>query len=134
MMTAPRVYFAMAGDGVFFRRIASINPRTHAPVAAIVLQGACAIVIALSGTYAQVVNYVVAMDSIFFGLTAICLIVIRRHSQDRRGLPLLGVIIFIAAEWLVVASTFVHDTMRAVIGLTIACTGLPVFFAWRRQR
>ncbi|MGC1413769.1 MAG: amino acid permease, partial [Candidatus Acidiferrum sp.] len=70
MLTAPRVYFAMAEDRVFFRSVAWIDPRTHVPVIAILLQGIWAIAIALTGTYAQVVNYVVAMDSIFFGLTA----------------------------------------------------------------
>ena len=65
MLTAPRVYFAMAEDRIFFRSVAWVHPRTHVPVIAIALQGLWAIVIALTGTYAQVVNYVVAMDCIF---------------------------------------------------------------------
>ena len=81
MLTAPRVYFAMAQDGVFFRGVAWVHPRTHVPVVAIVLQGVWAIVIALAGTYAQVVNYVVAMDCLFFGLTAVCLFVLRRRAS-----------------------------------------------------
>src|SRR5215831_6552239 len=64
MLTAPRVYFAMAKDRVFFRSVAWVHPRTHVPVIAIALQGVWAIVIALTGTYAQVVNYVIAMDAI----------------------------------------------------------------------
>ncbi|MDQ6939630.1 MAG: amino acid permease, partial [Verrucomicrobiota bacterium] len=85
MLTAPRVYFAMAGDGVFFRRVAWVHPKTRVPVIAIALQGAWAIVIALTGTYAQVVNYVVAMDSIFFGLTACCLFVLRKRADSDVG-------------------------------------------------
>ena len=69
MLTAPRVYFAMALDGVFFRRVAYVNPRSRAPVVAIALQGALALLIALTGSYEQILNYVVSVDFIFFGLT-----------------------------------------------------------------
>src|SRR6202041_1949902 len=57
MLTAPRVYFAMAEDGLFFRSVAWIQPRTAAPVVAIVLQGAVAVIITLSGRYEQILNY-----------------------------------------------------------------------------
>lgn len=134
MLTAPRVYFAMANDGLFFRAVGRVHPRTHAPVVAIILQGGWAIVIALSGTYAQVVNYVVAMDSIFFGLTAVCLFVLRRRnpppSSRVPGHPW-TTLFFIAAEWLVVVSTFAHDPRRAFIGLGFALLGLPVYFFCR---
>src|SRR5947208_6857127 len=82
MLTAPRVYFAMAEDGVFFRRVAWVHPRTHVPIVAIALQGVCAILIAITGTYAPVVNYVVAMDCIFFGLTGVCLILMRSGGSS----------------------------------------------------
>jgi APA family basic amino acid/polyamine antiporter len=134
MLTGPRVYFAMAKDGVFFRGVARVHPRTHAPVVAILLQGVWAMVIALSGTYAQVVNYVVAMDALFFGLTAVCLFVLKRRSAPVRfrvpGHPS-TTLFFIAAQWLIVISTFAHDPKRACIGLGIALAGLPVYFLWR---
>ncbi|HEX4666309.1 MAG TPA: amino acid permease [Chthoniobacterales bacterium] len=134
MLTGPRVYFAMAKDGVFFRGVARVHPRTHAPVVAILLQGVWAMVIALSGTYAQVVNYVVAMDALFFGLTAVCLFVLKRRSAPVRfrvpGHPW-TTLFFIAAQWLIVISTFAHDPKRACIGLGIALAGLPVYFLWR---
>jgi basic amino acid/polyamine antiporter, APA family len=136
MLTAPRVYFAMAKDGVFFRGVAWVNPRTYVPVVAIVLQGVWAIVIALAGTYAQVVNYVVAMDCIFFGLTAICLLVLRRRERAPASFRVPGhpltTLLFIAAQWLIVVSTFAHDPKRACIGLAIALAGLPVYLLWRR--
>jgi len=139
MLTAPRVYFAMAEDRVFFRTVAWIAPRTSVPVVAIILQGAWAIAIALTGTYAQVVNYVVAMDSLFFGLTAVCLLVLRKraahHGQASVGYRVPGhpwtTLLFIAAEWLVVASTFQHDPKRSFIGLGIAAAGLPAYYLWR---
>ncbi|HEX8837728.1 MAG TPA: amino acid permease [Candidatus Acidoferrum sp.] len=142
ILTAPRVYFAMAGDRVFFRSVAWVHPRTRVPAVAIALQGVWAILIALTGTYAQVVNYVVAMDSLFFGLTAVCLILLRRREKsspapadiDYRvpGHPW-TTLLFIAAEWLVVLSTFARDPKRSFIGLSIALAGLPVYFFWQAQ-
>ena len=141
MLTAPRVYFAMAKDRVFFPGVAWIDPRTRVPVVAILLQGVWAIVIALTGTYAQVVNYVVAMDSMFFGLTAVCLLVLRRRAADS-GSPAIEfrvpghpwtTLLFISAEWIVVVSTFAHDPKRSLIGLGIAFAGLPAYFLWRAK-
>jgi APA family basic amino acid/polyamine antiporter len=140
-LTAPRVYFAMADDRVFFRSVAWVHPRTHVPVVAIALQGVWAIAIALTGTFAQVINYVVAMDSIFYGLTASCLFVLRRRAatlgEDKIDYRVPGhpwtTLLFIAAEWIVVASTFAHDPKRSFIGLGIALAGLPAYFLWRAK-
>ncbi|MDQ2919570.1 MAG: amino acid permease, partial [Verrucomicrobiota bacterium] len=137
MLTAPRVYFAMAEDGVFFRSVAWVHPKTRVPVIAIALQGVWAIVIALTGTYAQVVNYVVAMDSIFFGLTACCLFVLRKREGGDVGMTVpfhpWTTLLFIAVEWIVVVSTFAHDPTRSFIGLGIAAAGLPAYFIWRAK-
>jgi APA family basic amino acid/polyamine antiporter len=137
MLTAPRVYFAMAKDRVFFRGVARVHPRTHAPVAAIALQGTWAIVIALTGTFAQVINYVIAMDCIFFGLTAVCLFVLHHrepNDDDAISFRVPGhpftTLLFIAVNWLVVLSTFAHDPKRSLIGLVIALAGLPVYWLW----
>jgi len=137
ILTAPRVYFAMAQDGVFFRSVARVHPRTHAPIVAIMLQGICAIVIALSGTYAQVVNYVVAMDCIFFGLTAICLFLLRQRTNAEVAFRVPGhpwtTLLFIIAQWTIVMSTFAHDPQRSFIGLAIALAGLPAYLLWRAR-
>jgi APA family basic amino acid/polyamine antiporter len=141
MLTAPRVYFAMAEDRIFFRSVAWIDPRTHVPVVAILLQGVWAIAIALTGTYAQIVNYVVAMDSLFFGLTAVCLFVMRRRAVAESSSEIefrvpghpWTTLLFIAAEWIVVVSTFAHDPKRSFIGLAIALAGLPAYYLWRAR-
>jgi APA family basic amino acid/polyamine antiporter len=86
MLTAPRVYFAMAEDGLFFRRVGKLHPKTHVPILAIVLQGLLAIVIALSGRYEEILNYVVSVDFIFFGATALCIFVFRRREAVARAL------------------------------------------------
>lgn len=141
ILTAPRVYFAMAEDRVFFRSVAWVHPRTRVPVIAIALQGVWAMLIAVTGTYAEVVNYVVAMDSLFFGLTGVCLLLLRR--RDQTALPAAiayrvpghpwTTMLFIAAEWLVVASTFARDPRHSTIGLALAIAGLPVYFFWRAK-
>ncbi len=87
MLTAPRVYFAMAADGLFLRSVAWLHPRTRVPVVAIALQGACAIVIAVSGRYEQILNYVVSVDFIWFGLTGVALLIFRRRADRGDAQP-----------------------------------------------
>ena len=80
LLTGPRVYFAMATDGTFFKSVATVHPRTRVPVVAIVLQGAIASLLALSGSYERILGFVVAIDWLFFGLTALALVVMRRRD------------------------------------------------------
>src|SRR5438270_2081913 len=80
MLTAPRVYFAMAEDGLFFKSLAKLN-RAQVPAFAIALQGALAIVITLSGRYEQILNYVISVDVIFFALTAATVFIFRRRCK-----------------------------------------------------
>jgi APA family basic amino acid/polyamine antiporter len=138
ILTAPRVYYAMARDGVFFRSVGGVHPRTRAPVAAIVLQGAVATLVALSGRYEQVLNYVVSVDFIFFGLTACSLFVFRRRDPAAAGYRVPGhpwtTALFAAACWLVVLSCVAEHPRNAGIGLAILTTGVPVYFLWRRSR
>jgi APA family basic amino acid/polyamine antiporter len=86
MLTAPRVYFAMAEDRLFFKSVGWLHPKTRVPVVAIVLQGVLAIIIARSGQYEQILNYVVSVDFIFFGATALCIFVFRRRMAEARPL------------------------------------------------
>ncbi|MBV9109601.1 MAG: amino acid permease, partial [Gemmatimonadetes bacterium] len=112
MLTAPRVYFAMAADGLFFRRIAWIDPRTRAPAAAIVLQGVLSLLIALTGTYEQILNYVVSVDWIFFGLTAGTVFVFRRRaSGDGDGGARIPGHPFTTAAFIVAAALIVASTV-----------------------
>jgi APA family basic amino acid/polyamine antiporter len=141
MLTAPRVYFAMAEDGLFFAAVAKLSPRSRVPVIAIVMQGALATAIALSGKYEQILNYVVSVDFIFFGLTAICVFIFRRRLQGERasgswarvpGHPVTTVI-FIAVCWLVVINTVYQYPANTLIGLGILLAGIPAYYLWRRK-
>ena len=144
MLTAPRVYFAMAEDGLFFRGVARLSRRTRAPVAAIALQGALAAVIAASGRYEQILNYVVSVDFIWFGLTALSLFVFRRRAAAARAVGGAGdgggfrvpghpftTGLFAAACALIVAATVYQYPSNSALGLAILATGVPVYFLWR---
>jgi len=138
MLTAPRVYFAMAQDGLFFKQVASVHPRTRAPIVAIGLQGLLAIVISFWGKYEQILNYVVSMDFIFFGLTACCIFVFRK----REGLPTnstrtpghpFTTLLFIAACWLVVINTIIRYPSNTLIGIAILAAGVPAYIFWSKR-
>jgi APA family basic amino acid/polyamine antiporter len=133
ILTAPRVYFAMAGDGLFFRAVARVSPRTRVPIVAIVLQSIWTIVIALTGRYEQILNYVVSMDFIFFGLTASTLFVFRRRPDCIKKTP--GhpwtTAMFVAICWLVVANTIYRYPGNTLIGMSILLAGVPVYFLWK---
>jgi APA family basic amino acid/polyamine antiporter len=138
ILTAPRVYFAMAEDGLFFRAVARIHPRTRVPVAAIILQSVWTMVIAASGRYEQILNYVVAMDFIFFGLTATCIFILRRRDCGHGGYRVPGhpvtTALFIAACWLVVANTIYRYPANSLVGMAILAAGVPVYFFWNWRR
>jgi len=137
VLTAPRVYFAMAENGLFFRVVAWLHPRTRVPVVAIVLQGLLAAVIALSGRYEQILNYVVSVDFIAMGLTAATLFVHRRRGETGSfrapGHPLTTVF-FVISCWAVVASAVFRHPGDTVIGLGIMVAGLPAYLFWSRRR
>ncbi|HEY2375328.1 MAG TPA: amino acid permease [Gemmatimonadaceae bacterium] len=137
MLTAPRAYFAMARDGVFFRQVAYVSPRSRAPVVAIAVQGVWAAVIAFSGKYEQILNYVVALDAVFFGLTGAALLVFRR--RERRlpgGFRMPGhpwtTIVFVAAFWALAVNTVIQNPRSAGIGVLILLAGIPAYYGWRR--
>jgi APA family basic amino acid/polyamine antiporter len=146
MLTAPRVYFAMAQDGLFFKRVGRLHPKTHVPILAIVMQGVLAIIIALSGRYEQILNYVVSVDFIFFGVTATCIFVFRRRRKEAKveasaaheriaGVPghPVTTAVFVAVCWLVVINTVYRYPRNTLIGLAILLAGIPAFFFWRAR-
>jgi len=138
MLTAPRVYFAMAKDGLFFSGLAKLN-RARVPAFAIALQGALAIVITMSGKYEQILNYVISVDVIFFALTAASIFVFRRRKIDNDatfkvpGHPF-TTLFFIAACAGVAFSTVYRYPHNSAVGLGIMLTGIPVYLFWRVRK
>jgi basic amino acid/polyamine antiporter, APA family len=137
MLTAPRVYFAMAQDGLFFKSVGKVHPRTRAPIVAIALQGLLAIVIAFLGSYDRILNYVVSIDVIFFGLTACCIFVIRKRTpRESAGVPghPVTTILFIAVCWSVAINTIYTFPRNTLVGIAILLAGLPAYWFWRSRR
>ena len=142
ILTAPRVYFAMANDGLFLQAVAWLDPRTRVPVVAILLQSIWTIVIALSGRYEQILNYVVSMDFLFFGLTATTIFVFRRRAARGSAASVTGYRVpghplttglFVAICWWIVANTVYRFPGNSLIGFGLLLAGVPAYWAWRRR-
>src|ERR1035437_9267483 len=139
MLTAPRVYHAMARDGLFFESVGRLSARTGAPVTAIVLQGIAATATAFSGKYEQILNYEVSVDFIAFALAAGALFLFRRQERGggriyrAPGHPYTTAL-FVAACVGIVASTVITDPLNSARGWGIMLTGVPVYWYWSRRR
>jgi APA family basic amino acid/polyamine antiporter len=137
VLTAPRVFYAMARDGVFFRRLAEVHPRFGTPAFAILAGAAWAMVLAASGTFEQLLTYVIFSGWIFYGLGALSVFWYRRYRPEASrpfrvpGYPLTPALFVISALALVV-NTMIGQPGRAAIGLGIVLLGAPAFYAWRR--
>jgi APA family basic amino acid/polyamine antiporter len=140
MLTAPRVYHAMAEDGLFFRAIGRVHPRTLAPVAAIALQGVWASALAMMGSFEKLLDYVVSIDAVFFGLTGLAIFVFRRRDgtggASRVRVPghPFTTALFVIAFWALAVSTIVREPAHTLRGVAILLVGVPVYVAWRRFR
>jgi len=145
ILVSPRVYQAMAADGAFFPALARLHPRFRTPAAAIVFQGLWGILLTLSGTYGQLLDYVVFGDWIFFGLVVSTLFVYRRREgPPGRGAATLGgtyrawgypwtPLLFVLAAAYVVASSVASNPRNAAIGASLLALGVPVYLFWRAR-
>lgn len=136
ILTSPRVYHAMAQDGLFFRQIAWLHPKTRVPAIAIALQGAFAIAITLLKGYGQILNYVIGIDYVFFALAAIAIFVFR--ARDRRVgrvnpafcIPLhpFTTALFLAITVGVVLTTYVSSPQGAMWSLGALLSAVPIYY------
>jgi len=135
----------MAADGAFFPQLSRLHPRYRTPGAAIVFQGVWGILLALSGTYGQLLDYVVFGDWIFFGLVVSTLFVYRRREARAAaagagaaagyrapGYPVTPALFVVAALY-VVASSVASNPRNAAIGALLLALGVPVFLFWRAR-
>ena len=139
VLTGPRVYYAMAKDGLFFRKMASVHPKFHTPYVSILVVGAWSILLSLSGTFEQLLRYAVFGNWIFMGLAAAAVFILRRKRPDlprpykTLGYPVTPAVFLLAAVF-VVGSALVgafHDSSR---GLIIIALGVPAYLYWNRKR
>src|SRR5256885_11919073 len=144
ILVTPRVLQAMAADGVFFPRLAELHPVHRTPAAAILVQAGWATVLTLSGTFAQLVDYVAFGDWIFFGLTVAGLFVYRARDRSAGvtlppgafrvpGYPYTPALFVVAAAF-VVASSVGSNPKNAMIGTGLLLLGVPVYWFWKTRR
>jgi APA family basic amino acid/polyamine antiporter len=140
ILTVPRVLLAMARDGVFFRAMGRVHPRHQTPALAVLAVGAMATLYALTGTFDQLLRYVVFTEWLFYGIGGIAVFILRRKwprvSRPFRvpGYPVTPAL-FVGTAAAVVLNTILTQPRLAAVGLGAVATGIPVFYAWRlRQR
>jgi APA family basic amino acid/polyamine antiporter len=138
ILAGARVYFAMARDGLFFRRAAEVSPRFRTPIFALIIQGVWAALLALSGTYSDLLDYVIFAALLFYVLTVAGLFVLRTKRPDLHrpykafGYPLLPALYVLLAFLIMLDLLWVKPTYTWP-GLIIVLTGLPVYVLWRRK-
>ena len=139
ILVTPRVYQAMARDGLFFRRLAVLHPRFRTPVAAIALQAVWAIALVVSGTYGELLDYVTFADWIFFAATAATLVAYRRRGvgagarRFRAPFYPWSVALFVLAAAYVIAGSIVSSPRNAVRGTVLLALGVPLYAYWRKR-
>ena len=138
ILSGARVYYAMARDKVFFRRTGSLN-RHNVPAAALIAQSIWTSLLCLTGTYGQLLNYVIFAALIFYALTTIGLFRLRSTRPDAErpykvvGYPVLPALYIILASAIAVILLIADQTRaQALSGLVIVLLGVPVYFIWRK--
>jgi APA family basic amino acid/polyamine antiporter len=138
ILTAPRLFYAMARDGLFFQKLAEVHPRYRTPAYSIIAGSAWAALLAITGTFEQLLTYVVFAGWIFYGLGAVSIFVHRRRAPDAPrpfrvpGYPLTP-ILFVAAAAAIVLNTLFTQPGRALVGLSAVLVGIPAYLVWRRH-
>jgi len=136
ILTSPRVYYAMAKDGVFFRIVARVHPKFQTPAVALIVLGAWSTVLAVSGSFEELYTYVIFAMWIFSAAAIAGVIILRRRLPDLDrpyrvwGYPVLP-IAFILAALAIVANTMLTKPLESVLGLAIILAGVPLYYAWR---
>jgi basic amino acid/polyamine antiporter, APA family len=140
VLTYPRVFFAMAEDGLFPAGLSRIHRRTQVPVAAILLASLLTVAVVVAGHYDAILVYVESIDGLFMGLTALTLFVFRRRTtQEQKGSTFQNpghpwtTLVFVCAYWTVVANSLYRYRGNALLVFGILLAGVPLYFYWKRQ-
>jgi APA family basic amino acid/polyamine antiporter len=138
VMTSPRVYFAMARDGLFFQKIAEVHPKYLTPYISIVVLGLWSAVLSLSGTFEQLLTYVIFGQWIFFGLTVTSVFILRRKRPDLPrpyktwGYPFTP-LFFVLCALYISLNSLIYTFWQAVAGLAVILVGIPAYLYWKSR-
>jgi len=137
-LAGARVYYAMAKDGLFFHAVGKVHPKHHTPAVSLAVQGVWAGLLTLSGTYSELLDYVIFAVVLFYALTLAGVFRLRRTRPHAPrpyrawGYPVLPAI-YIAFALFVEWALLTHKPGRSLAGLSIVALGVPVYFLWRRR-
>src|ERR1700728_4207189 len=136
-LAGARVYYAMSRDGLFFKAAGKLHPKWHTPVAALIVQAVWSCMLCISGSYSQLLEYIICTELIFYILTIACLYVLRvkRPNAERPyraiGYPVLPAIYILMAAWICIV-LLRYNPQYTWPGLVIVLLGVPVFLVWSR--
>jgi basic amino acid/polyamine antiporter, APA family len=135
-MVSPRVYYAMARDGLFFKSVATVHPRFGTPLRAIAIQALLAVILILSGSFQQIISYFFFVAVFFIGLTVVSLFLIRKQPHEGFKTPLYPVtpIVFLSITAVILFFIAMRDPLRAFGGVGLVLLGLPVYYYFRTKR
>ena len=139
ILSGPRLYYAMARDGVFFAAAGHLGVRSGVPVKGLVIQGVWSAVLALSGTYSDLLAYVMFAALLFYVLTITGVFILRRKAPDLErpykawGYPVVPALYVVAALTMMVIM-LIYKPLYTWPGLGIVALGIPVYFVWRAVR
>jgi len=137
-LTAPRLYYSMSRDGVFFARLAEVHPRFKTPAIAIVTSSVWAMVLAATGTFQSLLTYVVFVGWIFYAFGAIAIFVYRRREPNLArpfrtpGYPVTP-ILFVLSVAAIVINTIVMQPRNVIFALGLMVLGVPAYYMWRSR-
>ncbi|MEP6925605.1 MAG: amino acid permease [Pyrinomonadaceae bacterium] len=138
VLTGARIPYAMAQDGMFFKSLSKISPKTRVPVRALLAQGVWACILALSGSFDTLTDYVIFGSWIFYALATSSIFVFRiKYPEMERpykafGYPVVPVLFLLVATWLLV-TTLVNSPLQSLRGIILILIGLPFYFYFMRQ-
>lgn len=139
IMTGARVPYAMARDGLFFKQLAGVNDKSLVPVASIIVQGIVSMLLALSGTFDQLTDYVIFSSWIFYAMVTGVVFVLRKRIPDAPrsyktiGYPIVPIIFIIVATLLLI-NTLMTNPIGSSIGLSFILAGVPVYFIFKKMK
>lgn len=139
VLTGPRVYYAMAKDGLFFRKMADVHPKYRTPHVSILVVGGWSILLSLSGTFEQLLRYVVFGHWIFMGLAVAAVVILRKKRPDlprpyrTLGYPVTPAL-FVLAALFVTVNALIGAFWNSFAGLLIIALGIPAYLYWNKKR
>jgi APA family basic amino acid/polyamine antiporter len=138
ILAGPRVYYAMARDGLLFRWLGDIHPKYRTPHKAIIIQVIWSSVLVVTGTYRALFTRVVYTEWIFFGLMTIGLFLLRGRPGINRGYKIWGYpavpALFVISSLVIVINQIISDPAESLFGISLVALGLPVYYFWASKK